>query len=49
VRNEPEYQEKLAYIVNNPVKEGLAESPEEYPFFWQESATGETPVPLTWL
>lgn len=49
VRNEAEFQEKLSYIMENPVKAGLAASLEEYPFFWQESSTGETPVPLTWL
>ncbi len=47
--NEAEHQEKLSYIRNNPVKESLAASPEEYPFYWQESPTGETPVPLNWF
>lgn len=49
LRNEAEYQEKLSYLIRNPVKEGLASSPGEYPFYWQESSTGETPVPLGWL
>ena len=49
LRNEAEYQEKLSYIKDNPVKEGLAPTPEEYSFLWEESSTGETPVPLNWL
>lgn len=46
VRNESEFKEKLLYILCNPVKEGLADSPYEYPYFWQAGITGETPVPL---
>lgn len=45
VRDEKEFKEKLFYILCNPVKEGLADSPYEYPYFWQAGITGETPVP----
>jgi REP element-mobilizing transposase RayT len=29
--------EKIAYILNNPVRKGLAERPEEYPWLWVSS------------
>ncbi|MFZ5928397.1 MAG: REP-associated tyrosine transposase [Acidobacteriota bacterium] len=37
VRNEAEWQEKIEYVLQNPVKRGLAGSPEEYRFLcWKK-------------
>jgi REP element-mobilizing transposase RayT len=36
VRDEAEFLEKWQYIRNNPVKEGLAPSPEEYPWLYEK-------------
>jgi hypothetical protein len=51
VRDEGEFLEKWQYIRNNPVKGGLAERPEDYPWLYererQGGSTGETPVPPT--
>jgi putative transposase len=35
VRDNNEYLEKWNYIRNNPVKVGLCQLPEEYPFLWE--------------
>jgi REP element-mobilizing transposase RayT len=35
IRNEKEFQIKWEYIRQNPVKAGLCNKPEEYPFFWE--------------
>jgi putative transposase len=35
VRDEAEFLEKWQYIRNNPVKQELAERPEEYPWFYE--------------
>ena len=35
IRDYDEYLEKWNYIRNNPVKTGLCQSPEEYPFLWE--------------
>jgi REP element-mobilizing transposase RayT len=35
LRDHDEYLEKWNYIRNNPVKTGLCQSPEEYPFLWE--------------
>jgi REP element-mobilizing transposase RayT len=35
VRDEKEFNEKWQYIRNNPVKNGLSEKPEDYPWFYQ--------------
>ncbi|MFA4901740.1 MAG: transposase [Desulfobaccales bacterium] len=35
VRDYDEYLEKWQYIRNNPVKTGLSERPDEYPFLWE--------------
>ncbi|KPJ48542.1 MAG: hypothetical protein AMJ41_04700 [candidate division Zixibacteria bacterium DG_27] len=32
IRNEKEFWEKVNYIYNNPLKAGLVESPEDYPY-----------------
>jgi putative transposase len=40
VRDHDEYLEKWNYIRNNPVKSGLCQSPEDYPFLWEP---GEAP------
>lgn len=36
IRDEVEWLEKLAYIVSNPVKAGLAERPEDYRWLYCE-------------
>jgi REP element-mobilizing transposase RayT len=52
IRTEQEFLEKINYIANNPLKEGLAETPEEYKWLcikgWINDSplTGETPVLL---
>ena len=35
VRDEKEFTEKWQYIRNNPVKNGLCEKPEDYPWFFE--------------
>ncbi|MCX5891179.1 MAG: transposase, partial [Deltaproteobacteria bacterium] len=35
VRDYEEFSEKWNYIRNNPVKSGLCQAPEEYPFLWE--------------
>ena len=35
IRNEKEFFEKWRYIRDNPVKDGLTESPEEYPWLFE--------------
>ncbi len=37
VRDEKEFLDTWEYIRQNPVKDGLSESPEDYPFFWEET------------
>jgi putative transposase len=37
VRDEAEFLEKWNYIRNNPVKSGLADSPENYPWLYESS------------
>ncbi len=32
IRNEKEFWEKVNYVYNNPLKAGLVESPEDYPY-----------------
>ena len=34
LRTSEKLDEKIAYILNNPVRKGLAQPPEEYPWFW---------------
>jgi len=41
VRDHDEYLEKWNYIRNNPVKTGLCQSPEEYPFLWEPGESTE--------
>jgi hypothetical protein len=38
VRNQQEFENTWEYIRQNPVKAGLATTPEEYTFFWQGQA-----------
>jgi len=38
VRDEAEFLEKWQYIRNNPVKEGLAPFPEEYPWLFEKGS-----------
>ena len=38
-----DFDEKITYILNNPVRKGLVSSPEEYPWLW--AATGELRSP----
>jgi hypothetical protein len=35
IRNQQEFENTWEYIRRNPVKAGLASTPEEYTFFWQ--------------
>jgi putative transposase len=35
VRDYDEYLEKWHYIRNNPIKAGLCEVPEDYPYLWE--------------
>lgn len=37
VRDEVEFNEKWQYIRNNPVKNGLSERPEDYPWFYEKA------------
>jgi len=37
VRDEAEFLEKWEYIRNNPLKEGLAPSPEDYPWLYEKT------------
>ena len=56
VRDEKELREKWEYLRSNPVKEGLAEKPEDYPWLYEYQGeglegqgpdpTGQRPVPL---
>jgi putative transposase len=41
VRDHDEYLEKWQYIRNNPVKAGLCQGPEEYPFLWEPGEASE--------
>ena len=34
IRDEEDWREKYGYIMNNPVKEGLVEKPEDYPWLF---------------
>jgi REP element-mobilizing transposase RayT len=34
IRDEEELAEKVAYIVNNPIKAGIVERPEDYKWLW---------------
>ena len=38
IRDYDEYLEKWHYIRSNPVKAGLCQAPEEYPFLWEPGA-----------
>jgi len=40
VRDENEFLEKWNYIRNNPVKSGLVERPEEYPWLYEKQSSG---------
>jgi putative transposase len=35
IRSENEFKNIWEYIRQNPVKAGLSETPEEYPFLWE--------------
>ena len=41
VRDHDEYLEKCNYIRGNPVKVGLCQAPEEYPFLWEPGEAAE--------
>jgi len=34
IRNEEQFHEKYQYIRNNPVRKGLVETPDEWPYHW---------------
>jgi REP element-mobilizing transposase RayT len=40
-----EFQDKLEYIITNPITAGLAASPEEYKWTWIQQAQAGVPVP----
>ncbi len=42
LRSDEKVAEKLDYICRNPVRWGLVEKPEDYPWLWQEDVDGET-------
>lgn len=35
IKDKKEFQNKWEYIRQNPVKDGLSQTPEEYPFLWE--------------
>jgi putative transposase len=37
LRNDAEFLEKASYVRQNPVRQGLVEKPEDWPFFWERS------------
>ena len=43
LRSSESLDEKIAYILNNPVRKGLVSRPEDYPWLW--TATGELRSP----
>jgi len=43
LRSPEKLDEKIAYILSNPVRKGLVSSPEEYPWLW--TAIGELRSP----
>ena len=45
IRNEEEFIEKLQYIVNNPIKKGLADSPESYKWLYHIGMKKEDEYP----
>ena len=46
LRSQDSLEEKLEYLRQNPVRRGLANKPEDYPWLWIEQATcgADTPV-----
>jgi REP element-mobilizing transposase RayT len=47
LRSSEKLDEKVAYILNNPVRKGLANTPAEYPWLWlpNQPASKQTPAP----
>jgi putative transposase len=41
LRREESLQQKVDYILNNPVRAGLAEKPEDWPYVWFPDSTSE--------
>jgi len=41
IRNEEELQQKVVYVVNNPVESGLVQKPDDYPWLWRRWVEGE--------
>ena len=39
LRKEEQVQEKLFYMLENPVRAGLARNPLDYPWIWRRTAT----------
>ncbi len=42
LRTSEKLDEKIAYILNNPVRKGLAQSPEEYRWLWAAPVVGSS-------
>ncbi|MGC2324496.1 MAG: transposase, partial [Terriglobales bacterium] len=57
LRSSEDFDEKIAYILNNPVRQGIVSTPAEYPWLWtatgelrspaQPGAAGPTQIPAT--
>jgi putative DNA methylase len=45
IRDENDYREKWEYILNNPIKAGLCDKGESYPFLWSEGDRPEVCPP----
>ena len=41
LRSQESFEEKLEYIRKNPVRRGLAKSPEDYKWLWVEQSAGK--------
>jgi REP element-mobilizing transposase RayT len=41
IRDEEELQQKVVYVVNNPVESRLVQNPDEYPWLWRRWVEGE--------
>ena len=44
LRSQDSLEEKLEYMLQNPVRRGLVSRPEDYPWLWIEACGADTPV-----
>jgi REP element-mobilizing transposase RayT len=42
LRNEESTEEKVYYIIDNPVRKGLCQEPDDYPYLWRAWVEGDT-------